>query len=502
MSANPVWTRNLAGQTAVVIGAGVAGMSAAIALALRGAQVQVLERREFAGGRLGRITRGEYAWDLGPSIIHYPQAFTKLWSQAGLRFSDFVDMRPVDPIYRAVFGEGEAIDVWTDPERLRDEVARLDAGDADRLSKFIRKSGATRREIEERHLLRPRRTWRQPDPGRAAVDIQDSYLGALRRQFRHPTTIALLAHAAWWLGFPATSMVPAMRFVAASEWKHECWYPVDGMPGLVAAFVRLAELSKVAIRTNCEVENVRCESPTRMVVTGSGFEPVAAGIVVSTLDPLLTLEGLLEESGAPSSLKRRLAARRPGFSNLVVLAGARKRWPGLRHRTVCFGPLGVEEEMRMIGGWGTPCSVPTVDVMWTGALGSPSAPEGKSALVLRAMAPPVNGAWKWSDSVTADHRQRMIDHVEKHLLGGLMKHLDAEVTLTPTHFRDEYLLPDGDLHGPGFGGRHGAIVKAPNRFPELPGFYFAGASAHPGPLVSWMCLSGMHAAECAARDIG
>ncbi len=502
MSTNPVWTRNLSGRTAAVVGAGVAGLSAAIALALRGAQVTVLERREFAGGRLGRDSRGEYSWDLGPSIIHYPQAFTKLWSQAGLRFSDFVDMRPVDPIYRAILGEGEAIDVWTDPERLRDEIARLDTGDADRLAGFIRKASATRRDIEERHLLRPRRTWRTPEPGRAGVDAESSYFGALRRQFRHPTTIALLAHAAWWLGFPPTTMAPAMRFTAATEWKHECWYPVDGMPGLIAAFVRLAELSKVAIETNADVENIRPDGPGRHVVSGTGFEPVHADIVVSTADPLVTVDELLEGGPHRAAAARRLGARRRGFSNLVVLVGARKRWPGLRHRTVVFGPLGLEEEMRMIDGWGAPCSVPTVDVMWSGALGGTGSPEGKSSIVLRTMAPRVTAEWKWSDSVTADHRQRILDHVEKHLLGGLMKHLDVEVTMPPTHFRDEYLLPDGDLHGAGFGGRHGAMVKAPNRIPEIPGVYFAGVGSHPGPLVSWMCLSGMHAAECAARDAG
>lgn len=506
MSIDAPWIRNLKGERAIVLGGGIAGLSAAISLALRGARVTVLERRPVVGGSVGRIERHGWTWDAGPAFVRYPQAFTKLWSQAGLRFSDFVDLRPLDPLYRAVFSANESIDVWSDPERLRDEIARLDTTDAERFGLHVRRAQKARAAVEQRHFLLPKRGWGSDAPGGGglfgASASPGGYLASLKRQFKHPRTVALLAFEANALGWGPAATGSIARFLPALEWKHEAWYPAGGMSDLVAAFVRLAELTGVGIETQCEVERITASKGGVQSVSGTGFETISARIVVSTIDPETLAEDLLDGVGAAVPLRRRVAKGRPGMATLAVHLGTKKRWPILRPRTVFFSTLGNEEEFRQISGWNTPASMPTVEVTCPGLISSLPMPEGKMALRLQASMPSLSSAWRWTDSSVQDTRDRMVSVIEKSGIPDMEKSIEAEVIQSPLYFRDEFLYADGDMHGRGYGDGAEFMVKAPNRVADIPGLFLAGRGAHPGAMPALACLGGMHAANCAAKDFG
>ncbi|MCB0900296.1 MAG: FAD-dependent oxidoreductase, partial [Actinobacteria bacterium] len=53
----------------VVVGAGLAGLSAAMRLAGAGREVVVLEREDRPGGRAGRLEMGGYSFDTGPTVL-------------------------------------------------------------------------------------------------------------------------------------------------------------------------------------------------------------------------------------------------------------------------------------------------------------------------------------------------------------------------------------------------------------------------------------------------
>jgi len=57
---------------AVVIGAGVGGLSAAIHLARRGARVTVVDKNRGPGGRLGQFTRDGHTFSTGPTLLIMP----------------------------------------------------------------------------------------------------------------------------------------------------------------------------------------------------------------------------------------------------------------------------------------------------------------------------------------------------------------------------------------------------------------------------------------------
>src|SRR5262245_4153233 len=97
--------------SAVVVGAGLGGLSTAIRLAAKGWSVAVHDKNSEPGGRMSTVSAGGYRWDCGPTLIMMPEVLRELFAAAGQRLEDYVTLRRVDPYYRIVFEEGGHLDL-------------------------------------------------------------------------------------------------------------------------------------------------------------------------------------------------------------------------------------------------------------------------------------------------------------------------------------------------------------------------------------------------------
>lgn len=68
---------------AVIIGAGLGGLAAAIRLGARGYRVTVLDRLAEPGGRATVFRQDGFTFDAGPTIITAPFVLEELWQFAG-----------------------------------------------------------------------------------------------------------------------------------------------------------------------------------------------------------------------------------------------------------------------------------------------------------------------------------------------------------------------------------------------------------------------------------
>src|SRR5580700_1676766 len=102
----------------VVVGAGFAGLSAALHLAGRGREVTVVERENWPGGRAGRLDVDGYQLDTGPTVLTMPDIIDEAFAAVGENRSARLDLLTVDPAYRAQFADGSSLDVHSDADQM------------------------------------------------------------------------------------------------------------------------------------------------------------------------------------------------------------------------------------------------------------------------------------------------------------------------------------------------------------------------------------------------
>ncbi|MFM7899412.1 MAG: FAD-dependent oxidoreductase, partial [Actinomycetota bacterium] len=109
----------------IVIGAGLGGLSTAAHLSRSGHDVTLLERDDIPGGRAGMITSHGFRLDNGPTVLTMPNLLEDAFNAAGANMADFVTIKKVDPMYRAVYEDGSELLVRHGREAMAEEIAKF-----------------------------------------------------------------------------------------------------------------------------------------------------------------------------------------------------------------------------------------------------------------------------------------------------------------------------------------------------------------------------------------
>ena len=105
-----------------VIGAGIAGLTAAIDLARTGFAVTVLERAATPGGKMRQVVVAGAQLDAGPTVFTLRDVFEQLYADAGSSLSAQLKLLPVSVLARHAWDETEHLDLHAN---LADSAAAI-----------------------------------------------------------------------------------------------------------------------------------------------------------------------------------------------------------------------------------------------------------------------------------------------------------------------------------------------------------------------------------------
>ncbi|HTQ12906.1 MAG TPA: NAD(P)/FAD-dependent oxidoreductase [Rhizomicrobium sp.] len=296
---------------AVVVGAGVGGLTAACYLARSGRKVLLAEARNRLGGRCESIALGEgFTAPLGAHELHAldPRVARELkLARHGLKFV-------VRGMALAGLGHGgrHALIVRDVRDTVRN-IASLSRADADAWPAFHAELFALAR------ALRPR--WWEARPPKPLARRHQEVFEALRHvsaaawldsRFESDVLKATLAFDATVAGYspyePGSALLLVWR--AAQEMcglQGVSAWPMGGPAALAAALADAAKAQGVEIRTGAAVEHVLMQDEAAAGVALASGESIAAPLVFSSLSRRATL-GRLAPAGAC------------GFETLAALA--------------------------------------------------------------------------------------------------------------------------------------------------------------------------------------
>ncbi|KIT14871.1 phytoene desaturase family protein [Jannaschia aquimarina] len=469
---------------AVVIGAGLGGLAAAMRLGAKGWNVTVLDRLDMPGGRASSITSRGHRFDLGPTIVTAPSVFRRLWSDCGEDFDRDVDLRPLDPFYRITWPDGSHFDAFAQHDAAEAEIARLAPDDVKGWHRFLRDAHARYVTGYEGMLIEPmHRAWStiRVLPRFAMLRADRSILSLARARVKDERLrMALSFHPLFIGGDPArvTSMYALVSHLEAKEGVH---YAMGGVGAMAEEMARIVERQGGQIRQRTEVAEVLTRGKRAAGVRLSDGEKIPADIVVSNADAGHTYSRLLP--GRRRWTKRKLSRTRLSMGLFVWYFGTeetRHIWPEVGHHTILSGPRyeGLLADVFRKGHLADDMSL----YVHRPSVTDPScAPAGGDTFYALSPVPHLGhrDPVRWSE-IAESYRARVQAVLEERLLPGLGDHVTASMCFTPEDFRDRYLSP----YGAGFSIEprilQSAWFRPHNVSEEVPGLFLVGAGTHPG----------------------
>lgn len=475
----------------VVVGAGFAGLAAALHLAGRGREVTVVEREPWPGGRAGRRDVNGYSIDTGPTVLTMPDLIDEAFAAVGETASQRMELLPVDPAYRAMFADGSSIDVHTDADRMADAVREF--GGAQEAAGYL----------ELRNWLG--RLYRTEFDGFIASNF-DSPLSMLtpqlarlaaiggfrrwdtmvRRYIGDPRLRRVFTFQSLYAGVAPQHALAVYAVIAYMDTVSGVFFPRGGVRALPDALAAAAEAAGVRFRYRSTVTALeRAGGRVRAVITADGERIGCDAVVLSTELPR-TYELLGRQPRRP--LRMRAAP-----SAVVLHAGCRAATQPQAHHTILFGDAW-EHTFTDIIRDGQLMRDPSLLVTRPTA-GDPSlAPVGRDLLYVLAPAPNLSRRQiDWS-TTTGPYTQTMIEAVQDRLLPGLGDDVEVLHVDTPADWARQ-----GMAAGSPFALAHTFAQTGPfrpaNMVRGIENAVLTGSSTVPGVGVPTTLISGRLAAD-------
>ncbi|WP_299707397.1 phytoene desaturase [uncultured Tateyamaria sp.] len=482
---DPIESKTRAGNRAIVIGAGLGGLAAAMRLGAKGYAVTVVDKLDVPGGRGSAIWQDGHRFDLGPTIVTVPQLYRELWAACGRRFDDDVDLRSLDPFYEIRWPDGTNFVAQHDTDAMREEVAKIEPRDVAGFDAFLRDS-AKRYWFGFEDL--GRRSMHQlwelvkvlPTFGMLRAD-RSVYAHAARRFRNEKLRMAFSFHPLF-IGGDPTHVTSMYILVSYLEKEFGVHYAMGGLAGMARKMADVIEDQGGTLLMDTVVDEIVVDDGrVRGVRLESGLE-LGADVVVSNADAGHTYDRLMRQVPKKRWTPAKLKRTRYSMSLFVWYfgtKGTRGQWGDVGHHTILNGPryTGLLKDIFIKGKLSDDMSL---YVHRPSVTDSSVAPEGDDTFYVLSPVPHLgHGGVGWATEAEA-YKAKVLAVLEDQLLPGLGSKISTEQVFTPETFRDRYLSP----HGAGFSIEprilQSAWFRPHNVSEEAEGLYLVGAGTHPG----------------------
>ena len=487
-------------KTAVIIGAGIGGLSAAIVLAKAGLQVTVLEKNEKLGGKLNQLQTEGYQFDLGPSIFTLPNYFRPLFEGDGKKLEDYFELRRVDPQWRNFFEDGRVIDLWEDTEAMRAELAKLPDGARafEDYRRFVDYSRAQFDVVERGYLSQGFDHFKQfmrfySFRDSMTMDWRNTMDGSIRKRVRDPYLRDILAYFIKYVGSSANDAPGFMNLMANIQLAYGLWYVQGGMYRFARAFERRLQELDVSVLLNHEVTKINSSNnkvhSVTAVCAGNTIE-VEADYIVSNMEVIPACERLLGQS---RSQLRKLDRFEPACSGIVVHLGLDRIYPRLAHHNFFYSKDQHAHFDRVFHQKKLPDD-PTIYLVAPTRTDPSQAPPGCDNIKILPHIPYINDRNPYTREDCVALKELCLDKLERMGLTDLRKHIVVEDFWTPFDIQERYYSNRGAIYGVVSDMRKNFAFKAPKQSKDFSNLFFVGGSVNPGGGMPMVSLSGQHAA--------
>lgn len=475
----------------VIVGAGLGGLSTALRLAGAARKVTVVERELTPGGRNGLLQKDGYSFDTGPSVLTMPNLIQDALSCVGEKLEDWLELIPLDPLYRAFYDDGSSLDVHANTERMQEEIARtISPQEAIGYGKYVdfvtKLYKYEMNDFIDRNIDSPLNLLTPNLARLIALGGFRKLAPKVNQYLKDPRTQKVYSFQAMYAGVSPQQALAIYAVIAYMDSVNGVFFPKGGMHALPRALAGAAAKHGVEFKYGSTVTSVEhSQGRARAVITDSG-ERIECDVVVLNPDLPVAWKELL------GSEPRKVKKLNYSPSCVTMLIGSNKKYHHLAHHNIHFGKSwdGVFDELinkkMLMTDPSLLVTVPSHD--------DPSlAPAGKNSYYVLFPTPNLDADIDWTRQAPR-YRESMLKVLEERGYTDFAQSIEVETMTTPLDWERQ-----GMERGAPFASAHTFMQTGPFRPANIAkGFenvVFVGSGTQPGVGVPMVLISGRLAAE-------
>lgn len=487
-------------QKSVVIGAGVAGLAAAIRLQCAGFEVDVFESNAFVGGKINSKNYGAYRFDMGPSVFTAPEYVKELYDLCGEDFSTF-KYEKLDTSFHYFYPDGTNFVLSADHTTLTKQLATQFGEEESAIKKYLTKSEGNYTHISplfiEKSLHRFghifgknlfKALWRIPQYKLFTTMHEEN-----AKTFRNPKTVQFFDRYATYNGSDPYQAPAMLNMIAHLELNVGAYLPEKGMVQITQSLYELAKKRGVRFHFEEKVEKILTENH-KIVGISTNKGTYKADVCMSNMDVSLTYERLMPQEKQPT----KILAQEKSSSAVVFYWGIKKEFPQLGVHNIMFAE-NYKAEFDAIFVDKKLYPDPTIYINITSKRVKGDAPEGGENWFVMVNAPTLNGQ-DWQKAIP-ELRQRLVEKINKTLQTNIEDYIETEDKMTPENIADWYSTKAGSIYGNASNNKYAAFYRHANFSKNVKGLYFVGVTVHPGGGIPLALNSAKIAVKCLQEDL-
>lgn len=476
-------------RTAVVIGAGIAGIASALRLRKRGFHVKVVEANTYPGGKLHAFSNDGFRFDFGPSLFTMPELVDELFSLFGEDPTDYFQYRKKNVLCNYFWDDGTRFAAHADRSEFVERAVDVFDVDAPSVEAYLQRSEEKYKMTTDIFLRKSLHRWSTYTSlgtlksllRAGKLHLNDTLDEVNRSYFDDPRLVQLFNRYATYNGSSPYRTPGIMSMIPHLEMGLGTFFPEGGMHSISMSLYRLACDVGVEFHFGERVESIETNGHLVSGVRTSN-EVYQADLVFTNVDVYNTFHHLMPKAKRP----KKVLAQERSSSAVVFYWGIDRTFEQLDLHNIFFS-RDYEKEFEELFVNKTIHNDPTIYVNITCKDNPSDAPSGCENWFVMVNAP-TNEHQDWA-GLTATLRQNIIDKLSRNLGVDIASCILTEKVLDPVSIERITGSHQGSLYGTSSNSKFAAFLRQPNFSKQFKNLYFCGGSVHPGGGIPLCLLS-------------
>ncbi|MBL6665372.1 MAG: phytoene desaturase [Flavobacteriaceae bacterium] len=476
-------------KNAVVIGAGIGGIAAALRLSKKGYKVTVFEANDYPGGKLSAFSLGDYRFDAGPSLFTMPQYVTELFEIHGEKASDFFTYQKKKIACQYFWEDQTQLTAYADSKLFLQEVHNKLGVKATVLEKYLKRAKKKFELTAPLFLEQSLHKFKgflsvktlKALLNLSLYEINQNLHTVNAAQLKEPHLVQMYDRYATYNGSSPYQTPGIMTLVQHLEQEFGTFVPDGGMEQITLSLFELAKRKGVSFHLGEKVSQILVENGKATGIKTKNHT-LLADIILSNMDVFPTYKNLLKGIKAP----QRILSQERSSSAVIFYWGINKIFDQLDLHNIFFSQ-DYKSEFEAIFNQKKPSEDFTVYVNITSKDIPSDAPKGAENWFVMINTPADHGQ-DWNQ-IKNELRKKTIAKLNRILKVDMDSLIQEEEVLTPPMIEHKTSSHLGALYGSSSNNKMAAFLRHPNFSSKIKNLYFCGGSVHPGGGIPLCLLS-------------